>query len=313
MLWIWLLAALALTALLVFIALAVLLQDFAVRRTPRFVRLPQSGAGNPARAEMRRQGLLYLEERPHEDWALTAADGTALRAGFWPADVPTGKTVLAIHGHRCSGRVEYGMFAPFYHALGFNVLLPDNRAHGESGGRYIGFGWLDKDDCLAWAAEAARRIPDCRVLLHGISMGAATVLMAAGQDGCPPCVEAVVADCGYSSAWEQFALQVKNMLHLPPFPVLYLASLANRLLAGYWFRQADTAAWAARVRAPVQLVHGTADTYVPTAMAHKLYDACTGEKYLWLAEGAPHAASWTAQTEGYQDTLRAFLGKTGLL
>ena len=312
MLWLWILVMAAAVILAVFLVLAVLRQDFAVRRTPRFVKLPQGG-NNPARAEMRRQGLAYLEGRPHEEWTITAADGTRLQAGFWPADAPTGKTVLAVHGHRCSGKLEYGMFAPFYHALGFNVLLPDDRAHGESGGTWIGFGWLDKDDCLAWAAEAARRIPGCRVLLHGISMGAATVLMAAGQDACPPCVEAVAADCAYSSAWEQFALQVKNMLHLPPFPVLYLASLVNRLLAGYWFRQPDTAAWAARIRVPVLLIHGTADTYVPTAMVYKLYDACTCEKSLWLAEGAPHAASWTVQPQGYQDTLRAFLSRAGLL
>lgn len=284
-----------------------IMQDYAIRRHPHLLPFP-TGEDKPARGKMRTEGMAYLDSRPHEIWHITTPDGLRLQAGFWPADEPTGRTVLAIHGYRCSGRREFGMFAPFYHALGFNVLLPDNRAHGESEGKYVGFGWLDKDDCLAWAREAHRRVPGCQILLHGISMGAATVLMAAGQDDCPDYVRGVVSDCAYSSGWRQLAWQLRCMARLPAFPTLYGASMFNRLLAGYTLHQPETVRWAARIRVPVQLIHGDADTYVPTAMVHQLYDAVPGQKRLWLAPGAPHAASWVACNQEYQDTLRAFIG-----
>ena len=303
--WIFLAVFLAVPAFL-FLAGGAVMQDYAVRRRPRLSPFP-TGQDKPARGKMRQEGMAYLAARPHETWHITTSDGLRLQAGFWPADAPTGRTVLAVHGYRCTGAREFGMFAPFYHALGFNVLLPDNRAHGESEGECIGFGWLDKDDCLAWAAEAQKRLPGGRLLLHGISMGAATVLMAAGQDACPPGVVGVVADCAYASAWQQLAWQLKCMARLPAFPTLYGADWYNRLLAGYSFRQADTAAWAARIRVPVQLIHGDADTYVPTAMVHQLHAANPGQKHLWLAPGAPHAASWVVCRSRYQDVLRAFV------
>lgn len=295
-----------LLVLLACLAAAVFMFDFAIRRVPRFTKLPPE-AEQGERGALRRQGEAYLAARPHEQWTIAAADGTRLCAGFWPADAPTGKTVLAIHGYRCSGTREYGLFARFYHSLGYNLLLPDDRAHGASGGSYVGFGWLDQADCIAWAREAARRLPDCSILLHGISMGSATVLMAAGQDGLPPCVRGVVADCGYSSAWEQFVWQMKQMFHLPSFPILHLASLICRLRAGYWFGQADTLAWVKRIRVPVQFIHGEADTYVPTAMVQPLYEACPAQKFLCLVPGAPHAASYSTDPELYENTVKTFL------
>lgn len=299
-----------LVLLLACLAAAVFMFDFAIRRVPRFTKLPPEPEQG-ARGALRREGEAYLAARPHEEWTIAADDGTRLCAGFWPADAPTGKTVLAIHGYRCSGTKEYGLFAKFYHSLGYNLLLPDNRAHGASGGGYVGFGWLDAADCIAWAREAARRIPDCSILLHGISMGSATVLMAAGQDGLPPWIKGVVADCGYSSAWDQFIWQMKQMFHLPPFPILHLASLICRLRAGYWFGQANTLAWVKHIRVPVQFIHGGADTYVPTAMVQPLYEACPAQKFLCLVPGAPHAASYSTDPKLYENTVKNFVQTIG--
>ena len=132
------------------------------------------------RAALRAEGRAYLDSVPHEFWRMQSFDGLSLVAEYVPAAVPTPRTLLCIHGYTSTGRREFSPVARALREAGYNLILPDGRAHGQSEGEYVGFGATDRRDCLAWAYEAQRRIPACELALYGISMGAATVLLAGG-------------------------------------------------------------------------------------------------------------------------------------
>ncbi|MEG0769982.1 MAG: alpha/beta hydrolase [Ruthenibacterium sp.] len=283
----------------------------AVRHAPRHWENEPMPDGIPRRwANAIHEGRAYLKSRPDkEDWFCQSGDGLRLHAAYYPAPQPSDQTVVAVHGFRADGATGFAMMVKFYHGAGCNVLLVDDRAHGESEGKYIGFGWLDKDDVLLWLAEVQAHTPGVRILLHGISMGAATVLMTAGSDALPVCVKGVVSDCAYASAWEEFSYQIRCVLHLPVFPLLQCVNLLNRCLAKYDFHRADTTAFTARIRVPVLFFHGEKDTYVPTQMVHTLYGACTAEKTLLLVPEAGHAQSYAADSAAYEEAVCALLQK----
>ena len=172
----------------------------------------------------------WLNAQPHEDWWLTSGDGLQLHALCVRAGGNAPWAVLC-HGYtgQASGMAEYAR--RFYDA-GFSLLLPDARGHGQSEGRYIGMGWPERRDIAAWVQRvtAENGAPD--IVLMGVSMGAATVMMTAGEP-LPPNVRAIVEDCGYTTAWEEFRYQLKKTYGLPPFPVLYDYGYAGGLpLAG---------------------------------------------------------------------------------
>lgn len=262
--------------------------------------------------QQREQALIWLNEAALQTVHVQSKDGLRLTGHFLPAAQPTNKTILAVHGYHSNGRKEYAIFARFYHQLGYNLLMPDDRAHGESEGRYIGFGWLDREDCKQWIAWLREQHGAfAQVLLHGISMGAATVLMAAG-DGLDSIVKGVVADCSYSGVWDEFAYQAKHSLHIPSFPILPLANLISRLLAGYDYKAASVKKQVKNIKIPVLFIHGTKDTYVPTTMVHELFAACRAPKRLLLVSGAVHADSYLTDTPSYEAAVTAHLQRCGM-
>ena len=201
----------------------------------------------------------------------------------------------SVHGHphsRAPGRriADEQLRARFPRA-GVNVLMADNRAHGDSGGRYVGMGWLDHFDYLCWIRRLIGTVgPDARIVLHGLSMGGATALLLSGSPDLPPQVRAVISDCSFSSATTEFAYHLRAR-HLPARLILPLASQMCRMLAGYRFTQASPLGAIADIAVPVLLIHGGADTYNPTAMAHELH-AAQPHADLWIVPGADHVMSY---------------------
>ena len=129
------------------------------------------------------------------------------------------------------------MAAPYYEA-GYQVIAPDLRACGESEGDYVGMGWLDRKDVLQWIDYIIEQDPEAKIVVHGISMGAATTMMTAGEST-PDNVKAFVEDCGYTSVWDIFSSELQLRFGLPEFPILYTASGVARLRAGYSFTEAS--------------------------------------------------------------------------
>ena len=200
-------------------------------------------------------------------------------------------------------------YAKMFYDMGYSVIVPDARAHGESGGDYIGMGWLERPDVLSWIDSVTGTDPEAEIVLHGVSMGGATVMMAAGED-LPDNVKCIVEDCGYSSVWDEFRLQLKNVFGLPAFPLLNAASLVSKIRAGYGFKEASSVRQLQKAAVPMLFIHGDADTFVPFSMLDVVYEACaSAEKEKLAVRDAAHGAAADTDPELYWDTVTAFVGK----
>jgi len=170
-----------------------------------------------------------------------------------------------MHGYRGSAIRDFCGGAKLARALGHGVLLIDERAHGKSGGRTIGFGVTERWDCLSWTEEVRRRLGDVKVILSGVSMGAATVLMAS-ELPLPETVVGVVADCPFSSPEEIIAV-VAGRMGLPVRIAMPVIRLSARLLGGFNLREADAVRAVRSLKVPVLLIHGEDDRFVPCDMS----------------------------------------------
>jgi len=242
-----------------------------------------------------------------ERLTVTSDDGLRLNGYFFPADLPTKQLAIVVHGHR-DGALRMLDYAKMFHSMGFNVFAADNRAHDSSEGRYAGFGWLDRKDYLRWMDLLIKKIgSDAKIVLHGVSMGGATVMMLSGETSLPSQVVAVIEDCGFTSVEEEFDYQAKTFYHLPPFPFVTIADLESQIFAGYGFAEASALKQVAKSRIPIMFIHGDSDRYVPTFMAYQLYDAARCEKTLWIVEGAAHAKAFYTATDEYKKRVEEFL------
>lgn len=251
-------------------------------------------------------GQEWIKQQPLETFELKSRDGYKLFANYLAPKEPSDLAVILVHGYGGVGTDMAG-FAYLYHQAGFHVLMPDNRGHGKSEGHYIGFGWHDREDTLAWADLLIRCTgQDVRLFLHGISMGGATVLMASGEV-LPKQVRGIISDCAYTSVNAVLAYQMKRMYNMPHFPFLATTSALTKLKAGYFFREASALKQVRKARVPVLFIHGERDTFVPTSMVHELYAACPSEKELLLVPNAAHAMAYFEDPKAYDEAVERFV------
>ena len=250
----------------------------------------------------------FTNGHPGRDVTLTADDGLTLH-GVYYANAETADThrwALVLHGYRGDYTGALQLAAPYYEA-GYQVIAPDLRACGESEGDYVGMGWLDRKDVLQWIDYIIEQDPEAKIVVHGISMGAATTMMTAGEST-PDNVKAFVEDCGYTSVWDIFSSELQLRFGLPEFPILYTASGVARLRAGYSFTEASALAQVARCEKPMLFIHGTADDFIPYEMMDTLYNAKPGDNKAELtAEGAGHGEAMYALGDSYWDTVFDFI------
>ncbi len=249
----------------------------------------------------------WLSQSAVEKVQIVSSDGLKLSGEAVIATPSSHRWVIAVHGYR-SRHGHMFVFASQYGLRGYNVLLPDLRGCGESEGDYIGMGWPDRLDLLKWADWIIERDSQAQIVLHGISMGAAAVMMAAGEE-LPEQVKVIVEDCGYTSVWDIFEDELAYLFHLPSFPVLHIASQIAFWRSGYNFTQADSVKQIARAKVPVLFIHGSEDNFVHTDMVYRVYEACPAEKQLLVVEGAGHGNSYNHSPELYFDTVFRFIGK----
>ena len=254
-----------------------------------------------------RRDTSWLESAAVEDIYLSSPEGLLLHSYLF--DQGGGKWAVICHGYTANAKCM-SPFGERYARMGYNVLLVDARAHGKSEGKYIGMGWHERKDLLLWLAELSKRDPGAPIILHGISMGGATVMMCAGEDGLQDNVKAIIEDCGYSSIWQEFSNLFRTNYHLPTFPVLYIASLWNRIFNGYWLRKDDTIAQlVARSSTPILFIHGDSDRLVPVWMMEEMYRAAQCEKERLVIEGADHGKASVVAPQLYWQTVENFLAK----
>ena len=216
--------------------------------------------------------------------------------------------IIAVHGYTDSAYFMVNS-AKIFLSYGYNVLIPDLRAHGKSEGKYIGMGWLDKDDIRLWIDWIIDRDPEAEIVLHGISMGAATVMMVSGLD-LPDNVKAAVEDCGYTSVWDIFADELKALFHLPPFPVMNMYSVMSRIITGYTPKEASSLDMLSESEIPMLFIHGDDDHFVGTYMLDICFDAKrNGDKEKLLVPDAGHGEAYLREPELYFNTVHEFISR----
>lgn len=250
----------------------------------------------------------YLLAQPHEDIYIRSFDGLKLHATYFPRD-DAKVTVICFHGYTSQGMSDYIGLSDFYlRRKGYNMLLVDERAHGQSEGTYIGFGCLDRRDAVKWIDWVIEKNGESAdIILHGTSMGAATVLMTSGLE-LPKQVRLIVSDCAFTSPKEVFTHVLHSIYHMPAFPLIQLSDMANRRLAGYGMDECNAAREVKKARVPILFIHGDADTFVPVHMCEEIYGNCASMKRKLIVKGAAHAESYYKEPETYEHALEEWIG-----
>lgn len=249
----------------------------------------------------------WVQHQQLEEWAIESEYGNQLWAQVYEGSEDSHIYVLAVHGYTVDHRDIVPAIVPFVEK-GWHVVAVDQRGRGNSEGDYLSMGWLEKDDVIQWTKRICEEDEEAQIVLYGESMGAATIMMAAGErESLPEQVLAVVEDCGYTSAYDMFKDQLKERFSLPAFPFLPAASAVGQMRLGFTFYDADAKAQLEKATLPILFIHGGADDYVPTSMGETLYEEYEGEKELLIVEGAGHGQSADVDPDTYYETVFSFL------
>lgn len=249
------------------------------------------------------------QESALRDTFIVADDGSKLHALYVRSATESPNTALIIHGYT-DNSIRMLMIGHLYNKeMNYNILLPDLRAHGKSDGEYIQMGWKDRLDILKWIDVSKGIYGDTtNMVIHGISMGAATTMMTSGED-LPENIKCFVEDCGYTSVWDEFKHKLKDEYGLPAFPILPVTSLYTQMKVDWNFKEASSLEQIKKSKLPMFFIHGDKDTYVPTWMVNKLYEAKPGEKELWIVPGVEHANAYWDYTDEYVAKTNQFVSK----
>ena len=251
------------------------------------------------------EGREYIYSLNPEDLYINSFDNLKLHALF--INNNTNKTIICVHGYKAKdGLYDFGMSAKFLNSLGYNLLFVDNRAHGLSQGKYIGFGVLDSIDVNSWVDYLVTNMNQETIILYGMSMGAATVLNTDSSPDSSP-VKAIIADCGFASGYDEVAYQIKKMYHLPAFPLVPISNILLKLIAHYSLKEKEAYRSIKNYKNNLLIIHGGKDRFVPTSDAYKIFDNATCHKKILIVPGASHAKSYLKDTELYEQTIKEFL------
>lgn len=254
-----------------------------------------------------------MEGMPYERVYIRARDGLLLSGRYYHVQ-DQAPLHIQFHGYRGSGVRDFSAGNAVARQIGCNTLVVDQRAHGLSQGNTMTFGVKERHDCLCWAEFALDRFgPDTPVFLSGVSMGAATVLMASELD-LPENVVGIIGDCPYSSPGA-IIRKICRDVRIPGY-LAYPFVVLGALVYGRFCLWGSSPVRAVRhARVPVLLIHGSEDKYVPPEMSASIFEACASERYLEIFPGASHGGSCLTDTSRYEKILRTFtdlcLGKSG--
>lgn len=245
-----------------------------------------------------------LKNLPHEELFIKTDDGLRLKGWFF--DAGSKNTAIIVHGFNSKGWTDGVIQAYRFFEHGYNVLLSDNRACGESEGKYLTFGIRESEDTKIWTDLISKRIEGGNIVLLGISLGGATVCMCSALD--IPGLKAVIADCPYTNMQCEFEYVNKLFLHhVPKRGIASAEKLAKKRL-GFDFTSASPLTSIAKAKCPVLFVHGKSDSFIPYSMSEELYNACPTEKQLLLIDDCGHGSAVLAGEE-YFEHIFAFVDR----
>ena len=241
--------------------------------------------------ERKEQNHTFLLQAIPEETSIISSDKHSLKlhAIRYKQESLSHKWAIVVHGYGGSSKDMTTWNRNFY-TQGYNVLAPDLRGHGQSGGNYIGMGWDDRKDILGWINEIVSQDYQAEIVLFGISMGGATVMNASGEE-LPSQVKAIIEDCGFTSTAEIFGYQLKKLYHLPSFPVMNAANTVTKIRAGFDIFKSSALNQVRKNQTPMLFIHGKEDDFVPFEMLEPIYEAAAGPKSKVIVEGAGHGES----------------------
>lgn len=248
-----------------------------------------------------------MESTPFEEVSIRSTDGHRLYGKLYHIKEHA-PLMLFFHGYHGTYAWDgYGVFQ-ICKNNGINILMVDERAHGKSEGKATTFGIRERYDCKLWTEYAVRRFGEkTDLILAGVSMGAATVMMAS-KLGLPENVRAIVADCGFSEPAAIIKETIRKM-KLPVKPLYLLVSLGAHVFGGFDLKEATALSAVKKLQIPILFIHGKEDTVVPLSMCEEIYESCAGKKEKLIVEGADHANSAVVNFEAYEKAVMDFLNR----
>ncbi len=252
--------------------------------------------------------LKWLEDYGCEKHYIISDSGYKLTGYLLRAQEESDLYLFGAHGYRSYGKKEFCGVAQYYISKGINVFIPDHVASGESEGIYCTFGYHEVRDCMKWLSYMKESFgKDIRIILHGVSMGCATVTMMSGREDLPDNVMAVVADCGFTTAKELFKFKLGAM-GVPSDKLIKAVDLVHKSKMGFSFDELEPVKSVKNAKVPMLFIHGAEDKLVPCNMVKELYEACGSEnKDILIVEGADHAQSYMIGKEQFEGKLDALL------
>lgn len=271
------------------------------------------------------EGIVWISQQEAEDIYIQSEDGLKLHARLMDQSGAKG-TVLMFHGYRTHPEVDFSASSHVYYECGNRIVHIDQRAAGESEGKYIGFGVLESRDCCLWAQYIANRFgTDQKIILAGLSMGASTVLMATAHHedrrvriNCSPeepmevsmtlpkNVTGIVADSAFSSPYDIIKKRIRTTYHCKGRLLTIAIGIWSRMLAHYSLKELSVPDVMKHNTIPVLLVHGTEDSNVPVEMTVKIAENCQAPKQVLLVKGAEHGTGYLVDNEAYKKALQEF-------
>ncbi len=251
------------------------------------------------RAQRERGKTFLLDAR---DVYIKSSDGLALHA--YLKENKGHKTLISIHGYKGTA-FDNSSLCSYFYEKGYSVLVPDLRCHGKSEGKYISMGKRESEDILCWIEYISEMDKSALVALHGVSMGAATLMLASEKR--LENVVAAIEDCGYSDLYDEFAIQLKAMFGLAAHPLLDFVSLWTKIRLGFTFKSISPGKCLENTQIPMLFIHGESDDFVPAKMVYDCYESHKGEKELWVTESAGHAESMTKYSDKYNERSYEFI------
>ncbi len=247
-------------------------------------------------------GREFVKNTPFDEKYITSHDGYKLYARHYHAENPRA-TVILCHGFRSHGTHDFAMIVEHYLKRNFDVLLISQRAHVESEGKYIAFGQMERFDIMSW-----RKTIDGPVLLHGLSMGATSVLLAAELPEVSDSIIGVIADCGFDNAKDEFIHVARDMIKIPVHPAVDIIAYMTTKRIGLDM-SLSVSEHINDIKVPLLLIHGEKDDFVPYENVKRIYEAFDGEKYIFTQKDAGHAMSYLEDIDGCTAALDEFLKK----
>lgn len=290
------------TAVLVLFAVGYVLFAKTMKKKSKSVLKPNKAKQTDEYRAYRSSGQAFLSQQKIEKLTVKTDKGICLSAEYIKNPAKKG-TIICVHGYKSSGKKDFGGIINYLYSRGLSILLPDSRAHGSSGGRYLGFGVLDSRDTLLWV-DKIKEFGEERIYLYGISMGCAAVTMAAAD--CPAQVKGIIADCGFTSPIAQLKYNFKAV-RAPVLP-LYFASFWCRVFAGYSYDGLSSIDSLKKSAIPVLFFHGAEDRLVPLKMSEDNYALTAAPKKLVVVNNAGHALCHYTDTKAYEKEIDDFFG-----